>query len=81
MLQICFGTYLVLGLPVILLLWAVLAVSRMHDMEEGNDCQRFYQITLAISNFKNAGYRKEYDLLKDTASLQELDLPLFSHRE
>ena len=78
---ICFGTYLVLGLPVILLLWTALAASRMHDMEEGNDRQRFYQITLAISNFKNAGYRKEYDLLKDTASLTELDLPLFSHRE
>ncbi len=81
MLQVFFGIYLVLGLPAILLLWTALAASRMHDMEEGNDRQRFYQITLAISNFKNAGYRKEYDLLKDTAPLTELDLPLFSHRE
>ena len=68
MLQICFGTYLILGLPVILLLWSALAASRMHDMEEGYDRQRFYRIMLAISNFKNAGYRKEYDLLEDTAS-------------
>jgi len=69
MLQICFGTYLVLVLPVILLLWTALAASRMHDMEEGYDRQRFYRIVLAISNFKNAGYRKEYDLLGDTVSL------------
>jgi len=69
MLQICFGTYLVLALPVILLLWTALAASRMHDMEEGYDRQRFYRIVLAISNFKNAGYRKEYDLLGDTVSL------------
>ncbi|MGZ9225239.1 MAG: hypothetical protein ACXW4M_06745 [Anaerolineales bacterium] len=69
MLQICFGTYLVLALPVILLLWTALAASRMHDMGEGYDRQRFYRIVLAISNFKNAGYRKEYDLLGDTVSL------------
>ena len=69
MLQICFGTYLVLGLPAILLLWTALAASRMHDMEEGNDCQRFYQIALAISNFKNAKYGREYDLLEDPASV------------
>jgi hypothetical protein len=69
MLQICFGTYLVLALPVIAVLWTALATSRMHDMQEGQDRQRLYRIALAISNFKNAGYRKEYDLLKDTVSL------------
>jgi len=69
MLQICFGTYLVLALPVIVVLWTALAASRMHDMEEGKDRQRFYRITLAISNFRNVGYRKEYNLLKDTVSL------------
>jgi len=69
MLQIFFGIYLVLGLPAILLLWTALATSRMHDMEEGDDRQRFYRIALAISNFKNAGYRKEYDLLEDAVSL------------
>jgi hypothetical protein len=75
MLQVCFGTYLVLGLPVILLLWTALAASRMHYMEEGYDRQRFYQIVSAISNFKNAKYGREYDLLKDRASVWELDLP------
>jgi hypothetical protein len=69
MLQICFGTYLVLALPVIVVLWTALAASRIHDMEEGQDRQRFYRIALAISNFKNAGYRKEYDLLENTGSL------------
>jgi len=68
MLEICFGTYLVLGLPAILLLWTALAASRMHDMEEGHDRQSFYRIVLAISNFKKSGYRKEYDLLEDPAS-------------
>ena len=68
MVQVCFGTYLVLALPAILLLWAALEASRVHDMEEGFDRQRFYRIALAISNFKNAGYRKEYDLLEDPAS-------------
>ncbi len=69
MLQICFGTYFVLGLPAILVLWTALAASRIHDTKEGHDRQRFYRIALAISNFKNAGYRKEYDLLEDTVSL------------
>jgi len=50
MLQICFGTYLVLGLPAILLLWTALAASRMHNMEEGYDRQRFYRIALAVSS-------------------------------
>ena len=67
MLQVCFGSYLVLGLPAILLLWTTLAASRMHDMEEGHDRQRFYRIALAISNFKNA--RGEFDLLEDFVSL------------
>jgi hypothetical protein len=67
MLQICFGTYLVLGLPAILVLWTALAASRMHDMEEGYDRQRFYRIALAISNFKNA--RGEFDFLEDAASI------------
>ena len=67
MLQICFGTYLVLGLPAILLLWAALTASRLHEREEGHDRQRFYRIALAISNFKNG--RGEFDLLKDSVSL------------
>ena len=62
MLQICFGTYLLLAFPAILLLWTALAASRMHDLEEGHDRQRFYRIALAISNFKNAQYGREYDL-------------------
>jgi len=69
MLQVCFGTYLVLGLPVLLLLWTALAASRMYDMEEGHDRQRFYRIALAISSFKNAHYGREYDLLEDHASI------------
>lgn len=69
MLQICFGTYLVLAFPAILLLWTALAASRMHDLEEGHDRQRFYRIALAISNFKNAQYGREYDLLEDQASI------------
>ena len=73
MLQIFFGIYLVLGLPAILLLWTALAASRMHDIDEGHDRQRFYRITLAISNFKNAKYGREYDLLEDHASVRELD--------
>ena len=69
MLQVCFGIYLVIALPAILLLWTALAASRMHDeVEEGYDRQRFYQIALAISNFKNA-LRREYDLIKDYASI------------
>ena len=67
MLQICFGTYLVLGLPAILLLWTALAASRMHNMEEGYDRQRFYRIALAISSFKNAGGK--FDLVEDRASI------------
>lgn len=69
MLQICFGTYLVLALPIIVVLWTALAASRIHDMEVGQDRQRFYRITLAISNFKNTRQRNEYDLLENTASL------------
>ena len=67
MLQVCFGTYLVLGLPALLLLWAALAASKLHDLEEGQDRQRFYRIVLAISNFKNG--RGEFDLLEDSVSL------------
>jgi len=68
MLEICFGTYLVLGLPAILLLWTALAASRMHDIEEGHDRQRFYRIALAISSFKNVQYGREYDLTEGQAS-------------
>jgi hypothetical protein len=67
MLQVCFGTYLVLGLPAILLLWTALAASGMHDREEGYDRQRFYQIVLAISNFKNG--RGEFDRIDDPVSI------------
>ena len=69
MLQVCFGIYLVLGVPALLLVWTALAASRMHDMEEGYDHQRFYRIVLAISNFKNAQYGREYDLIEDHASI------------
>ena len=67
MLEICFGTYLVLGLPAALLLWMALVVSKMRDMGRENDRQRHYQMALAISSFKNA--RGEFDLLEDPASL------------
>jgi hypothetical protein len=40
MLQIFFGSYLVLGLPVIGLLLAVLAASSLKDREETNDRPR-----------------------------------------
>lgn len=66
MLQIFFGTYLILGLPAVLLLWTALAASGRHEIEEGYDRQRFYRIALAISNFKNA--RSEQDLVEDPAS-------------
>ena len=64
MVEICFGAYLVLGLPAMLLLWMTLAISKMH---RENDQQRYYQIALALSRFKNA--RGEYDLLEDPAAL------------
>jgi hypothetical protein len=67
MLQICFGTYFVLGLPAILLLWTALAASRMHNLEEGYDRQRFYRIALAVSSLKNAG--AGFDLLEEHASI------------
>lgn len=51
MLEICVGTYLVLGLPAMLFLWMALAVSKM---PKENDQQRYYQIVLGISNLKNA---------------------------
>ena len=54
MLQICFGTYLVLGLPAILLLWMALAAAKRHDMGGGSEHQRHYRLTLALSNFKNS---------------------------
>jgi hypothetical protein len=69
MLQVCLGTYLVLGLPAIFVLWTALAAARMHDMEEGYERQRFYRIALAISNFKNAQYRGKYRLVEDPASI------------
>lgn len=53
MLQICLGTYLVLGLPAMLLLWMALAAAKTHDMDEGHDRQRYYRIALAIANLKN----------------------------
>ena len=63
MLEICFGTYLVLGLPIVLLLWMTLAVSKTH---RENDQQRYYQIVLAVSKFKNAP--GEYNLLEEPVS-------------
>lgn len=63
MLEICFGAYLVLGLPVMLLLWMTLAVSKM---PRENDQQRHYQITLALANLKNAG---NYQFLEEASPL------------
>lgn len=63
MLEICFGTYLVLGLPVMVLLWMALAASKL---PRENDRQRHYQITLAIARLKDI--RGEYHLLEDPAS-------------
>jgi hypothetical protein len=51
MLEICFGTYLVLGLLAMVLLWMTLAVSKMR---RESDRQRHYQISLAATNLKNA---------------------------
>ncbi|HLO18031.1 MAG TPA: hypothetical protein VK206_24585 [Anaerolineales bacterium] len=59
MLQIFFEIYLVLSLAAALLLWMALAVSRMDEVEEGQDRQRFYQIAWEISNPKNTRYGKE----------------------
>lgn len=50
MLEICFGTYLLLGLPAVLVLWTALAASKMHNMGGENDQQRYYQIALATSS-------------------------------
>jgi len=65
MLQICFGTYLVLGLPAILLLWMALVAAKMHDLNGDSTRQRHYQIRLALSNLKNAKFTRNYDLLED----------------
>jgi hypothetical protein len=59
MLQIFFEIYLVLSLFATLLLWMTLAVSRMHEAEEGQDRQRLYQITWEVSKLKNTRYGKE----------------------
>lgn len=64
MLEICFGTYLVLGLPALLFLWTALAVSKMH---KENDQERYDQITVAISRRKNA--LGDYELLEEPVSL------------
>ena len=64
MLEICFGTYLVLGLPAMLLLWMALAVSKMH---RENDRQRQYHITLALASPQNA--RGKYDIAEDHGAI------------
>lgn len=81
MLQVCFGVYLILTLLVMVWLWAALATSRIHDTNEGHDRQRLYRIMLAISKFKDAGYRKEYNPLEDAASLGEFSFPIFNPHE
>ena len=53
MLQIFFEIYLVLSLVAALLLWMALAVSKMHEVQEGQDRQRLYRIVCGISNLKN----------------------------
>jgi hypothetical protein len=63
MLEICFGTYLILGLPAMLFLSAALAVSRTHRQ---TDQQRFYQITLAMAGLKNT--LRDVELLEDQAT-------------
>ncbi|HLF73265.1 MAG TPA: hypothetical protein VI524_02875 [Anaerolineales bacterium] len=65
MLQICFGSYLVLAVPAILVVWMALAAARMHDTEAGSDGQRHYRIALALAHIKNTQYASKYDLLED----------------
>lgn len=65
MLQICFGTYLVLGLPAILLLWMALATATMHDLNGGSTRQRHYRLMVTLSNLKNTKSTGNYDLLED----------------
>jgi hypothetical protein len=67
-LQICFGTYLLLSVPAALLLWIVLIISRIDDTERGPDRQRFYRIALAIWNLRNARYGRAYDLQENLPS-------------
>ena len=54
MLQICFGTYLMLGLPAMLLLWMALAAAKRQDTDGTFDSQSQYRIVLAIANLKNS---------------------------
>jgi hypothetical protein len=68
MLQICLDIYLMLSLPAALVLWMSLVTSRMHEVERGDDQQRFYRIALAISKFKEAQLERKYDLWEDPIS-------------
>ena len=67
MLQICFGTYLVLGLPAILVLWMALSTAKMHDLNVGSTRQRHYRLMVALSNLKNAKFIRNYDLMEDSS--------------
>lgn len=67
MLQIILGTYLVIGLGAMLLLWMSLAAARMYDANEGSDRQREYRLVRAISNLRSAQIRRRLELLEDQA--------------
>lgn len=67
MLQICFGTYLVLGLPAILVLWMALATAKVHDLNGGSTRQRHYRLMVALSNPKNTNFTRNYDLVEDSS--------------
>ena len=58
MLQICFGTYLVLAVPALLLILAAMAAAKQHDMAESRDRQRHDQITFPVGKRQNAQYGK-----------------------
>lgn len=67
MLQIILGTYLLLALGAMLLLWMALAAANMHEMDDGSDRQRQYRIAMALSNLKNARIRATSGRLEDHA--------------
>ena len=71
MLQICFGTDLVLAVPALLLILAALAAAKQYDMAESRDRQRHYQITSPVGKRQNtqSQYGKRQDLLEDPSSL------------
>ena len=59
MLQIIFGTYLVLGLLATLLLWMALVATKTHERDGEYDGQHNYQIELAVANLENPISRRK----------------------